>query len=110
MVVGEGQILGQVREAYRAATEELCAGPILNRLFTPPCGSARGPLGDGDRGQLPLCAARRGEARRGGLRDAPGRRALVLGAGEMSELVVKHLKSSGVRELRLPTAPPDGPR
>src|SRR5215210_8987448 len=33
MVVGEGQILRQVREAYRAATEELCAGPILNRLF-----------------------------------------------------------------------------
>ena len=33
MVVGEGQILGQVREAYRAATEEQCAGQILNRLF-----------------------------------------------------------------------------
>ena len=33
MVVGEGQILGQVREAYRAATEELCTGLIHNRLF-----------------------------------------------------------------------------
>ncbi len=33
MVVGEAQILGQVREAYRAATGELCAGPVLNRLF-----------------------------------------------------------------------------
>jgi glutamyl-tRNA reductase len=30
-----------------------------------------------------------------------GRKALVLGAGEMSELVVKHLKGSGVRELRI---------
>ena len=47
MVVGEAQILGQVREAYRSATEERCTGPILNRLFTPPCGwgrtCARGP-------------------------------------------------------------------
>ena len=33
MVVGEGQILGQVRDAYRAATEEQCTGPVLNRLF-----------------------------------------------------------------------------
>src|SRR3712207_666328 len=33
MVVGEGQILGQVREAYRAATEEHRTGVVLNRLF-----------------------------------------------------------------------------
>ncbi len=33
MVVGEGQILGQVREAYRVATEEQCTGVVLNRLF-----------------------------------------------------------------------------
>ena len=33
MVVGEAQIMGQVRQAYRSATEEGCTGPILNRLF-----------------------------------------------------------------------------
>jgi glutamyl-tRNA reductase len=33
MVLGETQILGQVREAYDAAREQACAGPLLNPLF-----------------------------------------------------------------------------
>jgi glutamyl-tRNA reductase len=48
MVVGEGQILGQVREAYRAATEEHCAGqPALPHFAQ---GRQEGPLRDRDRG------------------------------------------------------------
>jgi glutamyl-tRNA reductase len=102
MVVGEGQILGQVREAYRAATEELCAGPILNRLFHTSLRvgkRVRSETGIGDSSlSVPRVAVKLAEEVFGTLR---GRRALVLGAGEMSELVVKHLKSSGVRELRI---------
>ncbi len=102
MVVGEGQILGQVREAYRAATEELCAGPILNRLFHTSLRvgkRVRTETGIGDSSlSVPRVAVKLAEEVFGTLR---GRRALVLGAGEMSELVVKHLKSSGVRELRI---------
>lgn len=102
MVVGEGQILGQVREAYRAATEELCAGPILNRLFHTSLRvgkKVRSETGIGDSSlSVPRVAVKLAEEVFGTLR---GRRALVLGAGEMSELVVKHLKSSGVRELRI---------
>ncbi|MBW2401442.1 MAG: glutamyl-tRNA reductase, partial [Deltaproteobacteria bacterium] len=33
MVVGEPQILGQMKDAYRAAAECKASGPILNRLF-----------------------------------------------------------------------------
>jgi glutamyl-tRNA reductase len=102
MVVGEGQILGQVREAYRAATEELCAGPILNRLFHTSLRvgkRVRSETGIGDSSlSVPRVAVKLAEEVFGTLR---GRRALVLGAGEMSELVVKHLKSSGVQELRI---------
>ncbi len=102
MVVGEGQILGQVRESYRAATEELCAGPILNRLFHTSLRvgkKVRAETGIGGSSlSVPRVAVKLAEEVFGTLR---GRRALVLGAGEMSELVVKHLKSGGVRELRI---------
>ncbi len=102
MVVGEGQILGQVREAYRAATEELCAGPILNRLFHTSLRvgkKVRSETGIGDSSlSVPRVAVKLAEEVFATLR---GRTALVLGAGEMSELVVKHLKISGVRELRI---------
>ena len=102
MVVGEGQILGQVRESYRAATEELCAGPILNRLFHTSLRvgkKVRSETGIGGSSlSVPRVAVKLAEEVFGTLR---GRRALVLGAGEMSELVVKHLKSGGVRELRI---------
>ena len=102
MVVGEGQILGQVREAYRVATEELCTGPILNRLFHTSLRvgkSVRSETGLGDSSlSVPRVAVKLAEEVFGTLE---GRRALVLGAGEMSGLVVKHLKSSGVQEIRI---------
>ena len=102
MVVGEAQILGQVREAYRAATEELCAGPILNRLFHTSLRvgkRVRTETGIGDSSlSVPRVAVKLAEEVFGTLR---GRRALVLGAGEMSELVVKHLKDRGISELRV---------
>ena len=41
MVLGEAQILGQVREAYRASTEERCAGRSCTSCSTAPCGSAK---------------------------------------------------------------------
>ena len=107
MVVGEGQILGQVRDAYRAATEELCTGPILNRLFHTSLRvgkKVRSETGIGDSSlSVPRVAVKLAEEVFGTLR---GRRALVLGAGEMSELVVKHLKSSGVQELRIANRTP----
>ncbi|MBA3635403.1 MAG: glutamyl-tRNA reductase [Rubrobacteraceae bacterium] len=108
MVVGEGQILGQVREAYRAATEEHCAGQILNRLFHTSLRvgkKVRSETGIGDSSlSVPRVAVKLAEEVFG---DLAGRRALVLGAGDMSELVVKHLKDRGVIDLLIANRTPE---
>ena len=111
MVVGEAQILGQVREAYRSATEERCTGPVLNRLFHTSLRvgkNVRTETGVGDSSlSVPHVAVKLAEGVFGKLRD---RRALVVGAGEMSELVVKQLKSRGVTNLRIVNRTPERAR
>jgi glutamyl-tRNA reductase len=111
MVVGEAQILGQVREAYRAATEEQCTGPVLNRLFHTSLRvgkKVRSETGIGDSSlSVPHVAVKLAEEVFGALR---GRRALVLGAGEMSELVIKHLKGKGVAEIYIANRTPERAR
>ena len=111
MVVGEGQILGQVREAYRASTEEHCAGQILNRLFHTSLRvgkKVRSETGIGDSSlSVPRVAVKLAEEVFG---DLAGRRALVLGAGDMCELVVKHLKDRGVVDLLIANRTPERAR
>lgn len=111
MVVGEGQILGQVRDAYRAATEEQCAGHILNRLFHTSLRvgkKVRSETGIGDSSlSVAHVAVKLAEEVFGTL---AGRRALVLGAGDMSELVVEHLKGRGVADLRIANRTPERAR
>jgi glutamyl-tRNA reductase len=111
MVVGEAQILGQVREAYRAATEAHRTGPILNRLFHTSLRigkRVRSETGIGDSSlSVPRVAVKLAEEVFGTLR---GRRSLVVGAGEMSELVIKELKDRGVAELRIANRTPERAR
>jgi glutamyl-tRNA reductase len=111
MVVGEAEIVGQVREAYRAATEEERTGPVLNRLFHTSLRvgkRVRSETGIGDSSlSVPHVAVKLAEGVFGIL---DGRRALVLGAGEMSELVIKHLKVRGVAEIRIANRTPERAR
>jgi glutamyl-tRNA reductase len=111
MIVGEAQILGQVREAYRSATEERCTGPLLNRLFHTSLRvgkDIRTRTGVGDSSlSVPRVAVKLAEGVFGTLR---GRRALVLGAGEMSELVVKQLRNRGVTDLAIANRSPERAR
>src|SRR5215213_3506549 len=108
MVVGEGEILGQVREAYRVATEEHCTGMVLNRLFHTSLRvgkQVRTETGIGNSSlSVPHVAVKLAEGVFGTLR---GRRALVLGAGDMSELLIKHLKAREVGEIRIANRTPE---
>ncbi|MCL6439370.1 MAG: glutamyl-tRNA reductase, partial [Rubrobacteraceae bacterium] len=63
-------------------------------------------IGDGSV-SVPHVAAKLAEEVFGGLR---GRRALVIGAGDMSELVVKHLRSRGIGEVRIANRTPERAR
>lgn len=102
MVVGEAQILGQVRDAYRASTEEQSAGSVLNRLFHTSLRvgkQVRSETGIGDSSlSVPRVAVRLSEDVFGSL---SGRKALVLGAGEMSEMVIRNLRERGIGEVRI---------
>ena len=92
MVVGEPQILGQIKEAYRAATEFCSSGVILNRLLHRTFFIAkriRTETGIGDRAvSISFAAVELGRKIFGTLEK---KTVLLIGAGEMAELAVEHL-------------------
>jgi glutamyl-tRNA reductase len=100
MVVGEPQILGQVKEAYTAAADRRCTGPMLTKLFhwSFVVGKrVRAETGLGE-GAVSISFAAVALARKifGRL---DGRRALIVGAGEISTLTAQHLRRQGVGEI-----------
>jgi len=92
MVVGEPQILGQVKEAYRTATNEKTSGVILNRLLHRTFFVAkriRTETGIGDRAvSISYAAVELARKIFGVLAD---KTVMLIGAGEMAELAVEHL-------------------
>ncbi len=92
MMVGEPQILGQVKEAYRIATEQKSSGVILNRLLHKTFFVAkriRTETGIGNSAvSISYAAIELGRKIFGSLE---GKKALLIGAGEMAELAVEHL-------------------
>jgi glutamyl-tRNA reductase len=96
LVVGEPQILGQVKEAYRQATKHKATGAILNRLLHKTFSVAkrvRTETGIGDHAvSVSYAAVALGKKIFG---DLKGKNVLLLGAGEMAELALEHLKGQG---------------
>src|SRR3954463_480694 len=96
MVLGEAQIHGQVREAWENCRQS--SGAVLNRLFQTSllvAGRVRHETSV-SRGAASVSSAAVQLAKKifGSL---SGRRAMVLGAGEMAELALECLSSEGVR-------------
>ncbi len=100
LVVGEPQILGQIKEAYRQATRHQATGPILNRLLHKTFSVAkrvRRETGIGDHAvSISYAAVTLGRKIFGSL---AGKTAVLVGAGEMAELALEHLKSDGVGRI-----------
>ena len=97
MVVGEPQILGQIKEAYSVATTVQTAGPLLNKLFHWAFGVGKRVRSETAlaEGAVSVSFAAVTLAKKI-FGDLNGRRVLVVGAGEMGKLTAIHLKAQGV--------------
>ncbi len=100
MVVGEAQILGQVKEAAAQAQQAGTLGPELSRALARATSAARRVRTETEiaRGALSVSsvAVKLAHKLLGSLED---RSVLLLGAGEMAQLAAKELRSEGAREL-----------
>ncbi len=108
MLLGETEILGQVREAYRLAHENGATGPVLNRLFQGALEVGKRVRTETELGTRPMSVASAGvklaERIFGKLNE---RTALVLGAGTISEQVVSNLRDRGIAHLYVMNRSPD---
>lgn len=100
MVIGETQVLGQVKDAYLMAVEEGASDAVLNTLFQKAIyvgKKARTDTGlDRHAVSVSYAAVELAKQVFGSL---TGRTVLVVGAGEMSELAVEYLKANGVSSV-----------
>jgi glutamyl-tRNA reductase len=96
LVPGESQILGQVRDAYDAARRTGATGPLLNRLFEDALHTGKRVRTEARLHELPeSVAASAVELAARELGGVEGRRALLFGAGRMSELAARDLQGRG---------------
>ena len=100
MLLGEAEILGQVRQAYTLALESGATGPVLNRLFQSALEVGKRVRAETDIGTRPMSVAFAGvklaERIFGQLR---GHTALIVGAGTVGEQVVEHLRNRGIARM-----------
>jgi glutamyl-tRNA reductase len=102
LVVGEPQILGQVKEAHGAANEAHTVGPLLNRLFHSSFvvgKRVRSETALGS-GAVSVSFAAVSLAKKI-FGDLGARSVLVVGAGEMGKLTARHMKSQGVDRVTI---------
>ena len=100
MVLGEAQILGQVKDAYSTARSFSSTGMVLNQLFEKAFNVAkkvREETGISERGVSISSAAV--ELAKKIFEDLENHSVMLVGTGEMAELAAKHLISYGVKTV-----------
>ena len=102
LVVGEPQILGQVKAAYAAASDHGCTAAVTNRLFHTAFGvgkRVRTETGLSE-GAVSVSYAAIALARKI-FGDLTGLNVVILGAGDMAKLTGVHLKAQQVRQITI---------
>jgi glutamyl-tRNA reductase len=102
MVLGETQIIGQVKDAYLAAQAAGATGRVFNRLFQQALAVAKRVHTTTSLGEknisVPSVAARLAEKI---FQDLAKKRLVILGAGEMGELTVGAFRNRGVTQIHV---------
>jgi glutamyl-tRNA reductase len=100
MVLGETQILGQVREAYEAARELNCVGPLLNPLFQRAIAVGKQVMRETQlaEGRLSVASVAVDYARRI-FEQFDDKQVLCIGAGKMAQVVMKHFSALSPKKL-----------
>jgi glutamyl-tRNA reductase len=100
MVVGEAQILGQVKEAYEVALEFGATKSIFNRFFRQALSVGKRVRSETAIGESAVSISYAAvQLAKTVFEELAGRLVMIIGAGEMGELTVKHLIDLGVKSV-----------
>lgn len=100
MVLGEPQILGQLKHSYAVARQQGCCGPVLSRLHEHAFSLAKLVRSQTGIGANPVSVAFAAIAlARRIFTDFSQLKVLLIGAGEMTRLAAQHLHSAGSGQM-----------
>jgi len=100
LVLGEPQILGQVKTSYEHALSAETAGHVLHRLYQSTFAAAKRARSETAIGKqavnISSCAV---ELAKHIFGDLSGKTVMLIGAGEMAELAARHLRGNGCKDI-----------
>ena len=100
MVIGEPQIFGQVKDAYRKAVETETAGVVFKSLFPQAFALVKKIRSMTDIGRANVSVSYAAvKFAKHALGEIAGKTIMILGAGEMAELTVRNLVGNGVKQV-----------
>ena len=100
LVLGEPQILGQIKDAYHTASQAGAIGHLLNRLFQHTFSVAKEVRTDTAIGSSPVSVAFAAVSLAKQIfSDLSEHTALLIGAGDTIDLVARHLNDQGIKHL-----------
>jgi len=102
MLLGEAEILGQLRDTYGKALERGTTGPVLNRLFQAALEVGKRVRTETELGARPMSVAFAGvKLAESVFGELAGHSALVVGSGAVAAQVIEHLRRREIGELRI---------
>ncbi|HEU4685727.1 MAG TPA: glutamyl-tRNA reductase [Nitrospira sp.] len=107
MIIGESQILGQIKDAFDAALAHKATGLILNKVVKKAISVAKRVRTDTKIAETAVSVSYAAvELAKKIFSDLRERTVLLVGAGEMAKLAARHFIASGVRNVRVTTRNP----